>query len=75
MNQQTSRKFGLKSSGKKEAYTRQGTQPMPATQHTPGAFGKESPENIAEQGAPAQNKEPALEQRADHLDESDEANA
>ena len=40
MSQQTSRKTGVKSSAQKAANTRHGTQPMPAAQPEPGAFGK-----------------------------------
>jgi len=75
MSQQTSRKTGLKSSAKKEDNTRHGTQPMPATQHQPGAFGKESREEVGKEDSPIENKEPALKQQADHLDESRKANA
>jgi hypothetical protein len=75
MSQQTSRKTGLKSSAQKEAYTRGGTQPMPATQHKAGAFGKESREEVGKESSPMENKEHALKQQADYLDESGEANA
>lgn len=75
MSQQTSRKTGVKSSAQKEDNTRHGTQPMPATQHQPGAFGKE-PNGDAGENSPLDNKEPALNQRADYLDdESGETNA
>jgi len=76
MSQQTSRKTGLKSSAQKEANTRHGAQPMPATQHQPGAFGKESREDVGKENSPRENQEPALKQQADYLDdEPDEANA
>lgn len=64
MSQQTSRKTGLKSSAKKEQYTRYGTQPMPATQHQPGAFGKESRKAVGKEDSPSENKELALKQHA-----------
>lgn len=45
MSQQTSKKTGVASSSEKQANTCHGTQPMPATEPTPGAFGKEPYEN------------------------------
>ena len=72
MSQQTSTKTGLKSSAKKEANTRHGTQPMPATQPTPGAFGKERSNAANDTGtetSPHNPEKPALEQRADLIDE------
>lgn len=75
MSQQTSSKTGLQSSAKKAQYTRPDTQPMPATQHQPGAFGKESRKEVGKKGSPSEHKEPALKQHADYLDGSGEANA
>jgi hypothetical protein len=57
MNQQTSRQTGLKSSAEKDANTRHGTQPMPATQHQPSAFGKESREDVGKENSPMDNQE------------------
>jgi hypothetical protein len=49
---------------------------MPATQRQPGAFGKESRADVGKENSPVDNKEPALKERADYLnDESGEANA
>lgn len=42
MSQQTSKKTGTKSSAQKEANTRHGARPMPATQKEPGASGKQT---------------------------------
>ncbi len=44
MSQQTSKKTGVASSSEKQANTQHSTQPMPATQPKPGAFGNKSHE-------------------------------
>ncbi len=69
MSQQTSKKTGLKSSAEKQANTRHGTQPMPATQPKEGAFGKEPHENPEERSSPKQRKKAALIQGADRIGE------
>lgn len=53
MSQQTSKKTGVRSSAQKEANTRYGTQPMPATHKEPGAFGKETDNNQSSNHQPA----------------------
>lgn len=69
MSQQTSNKSGVKSSSQKQDNTRHGTQPMPATSPTPGAFGEEPQENPEERSSPKHRKGPELRQGADRIGE------
>lgn len=76
MSQQTSKKTGVASSSEKQANTRHSTQPMPATQPKPGAFGNKSHENPEERNAPRNNRKETLTQGAHQIgEESGEENA
>ncbi|MDQ3012097.1 MAG: hypothetical protein M3X11_15490 [Acidobacteriota bacterium] len=69
MSQQTSKKTGVASSSEKQANTRHGTQPMPATEPTPGAFGKEPHENPEGRSAPRHSRGKTLKQGDDQIGE------
>jgi len=67
MSQQTSKKTGVASSSEKQANSRHGTQPMPATEPKPGAFGQEPHENPEERSAPRHGRGQTFKQGADQI--------
>ena len=69
MSQQTSKKTGVASFSEKQADSRHGTQPMPAAQPKPGAFGKEPHENPEQRSAPRHGRGQTRKQGADQIGE------
>jgi hypothetical protein len=75
MNEQTSRKSGMKSTAKKlqpGSRARFGFDPAPASNKVSGAFGKEEPEEVTSRGGRSLNVNPDLSNRPSEDEEEEQ---